>query len=355
MEDKTNQDMKNLVNPTNPFMKSALVARSPTRNVSTDSDTSATSVATTVVESTHSLDSVTKLVDDIEISRQVYSSDEWYLLSGAQKRKILKARLAAKKVYEAPRSGIPAKLTPASLEPRPGTSRQTMISTPSKSYKRNRAELSNASTPANKRAPKRQRGNDAPRNFRDIVTGIRMAIVHVEHPTTKLNEEQSAMIEGALHEAISNEQPSKTPHFQQFWYTDGHIKVVGEDEDSLSWLRDVLANHADLSAKLIKDELVRMTKIYFWVPGEPRLQPEQILKFIKKQNATLSEGDWIHRGTKEKPGGQTLTFSVDNVTAEKLRAKNTIFCGLRKVIVYIVSGEKKGDDEDEAMETVSKV
>ena len=305
------------------------------------------------------VDNISTRVGSVSITDKWQLPDEtWSNMSGAERRQHLRKKRTA--MHEQ-KLATRKQSAPRDRGAGASTSREGQEVRDKTSTKRGRADMS---TGSGKPEPKRQKANNTQTgsntSYRDILKGKKMVIVHTNFPNDKLTQDQSRAIESEIEKNIlesGSGDDKVVPVFCDYWYQDGHVNINCENDESVQWLRSTLETivTVDVPLKLIAaEELPKMTKIFFWVVGKEDWTPENILGLIQIQNPTLKGGYWIHRLTKEKPGGRTLFYSVDSVTLDRLKALNyTIACGTRKTLVYEVVPGKEEEEKDtgETMET----
>ena len=273
-------------------------------------------------------------------------------LSGAQRKKALKAKLEARGEAFDPRKWRPNK-TPKSTK---------AAETPESGAKRSRSD---GSTPqASEAVPETKRfkvgmgkaehptpGTSAkPKTYKDTLTTIKLAVVPQAYPEVKLTEEQKGLLQTALMGAMQPTKSGKFPKFVGSYMERGALILSCGDDDTGRWVEATVPTLAPWAeAKLVvgrKKDILRVVKIVLKTPQElANMETKAVVDMLDKQNETFNVKDWKMISTKSEPSGHTLVFLVDEAEVTAIKAADRrAYLGLWRVGIILVGDKDHAKD-----------
>ncbi|KAJ8952336.1 hypothetical protein NQ318_017230 [Aromia moschata] len=205
-------------------------------------------------------------------------------LSGAQKRKLTKARKMAEGTWtkEKPKRKTPNDPPTQGQKEKPGEG------------KRIRSDSQSPRQAKRPRSGKPQAGS-----YSEAAKGIKMAVIDRRHPDIILNQEQADLVQNKIVDAI-DEAPSGSEtqlQFDRTSFSGGVLWMTCANEATALWLRGEIGNLTGLweDAALIAveaKELPKRPKVLAFFPG-PVEQEEKVRTRLGKQNPDLRVGGWI--------------------------------------------------------------
>ncbi|XP_063824612.1 uncharacterized protein LOC135074253 [Ostrinia nubilalis] len=144
-----------------------------------------------------------------------------------------------------------------------------------------------------------------------------------------MSEDQMRLLHDALLESIAKMAGKKgvpRPRFAGFSYKTGWVLVNCENQESHDWLVGEIRQikpwpEAELST-IPESELPRPQVGTTFIPISEAATVEKALPLLEAQNDGLNPGLWRVLHKRAEAGGTVVTFSLDDPSAETLRANN---------------------------------
>jgi hypothetical protein len=151
--------------------------------------------------------------------------------------------------------------------------------------------------------------------YKEAVTGIKMAIIHRDHPDAKLDEAQTDIIQAKLLTAVE-EHPSgeSPPQFLNSKFAQGVFWTTCANESTKDWLMRTVSGLGELweGAELTvidSTDLPKRPRVLVHIPDTSEVNT--VLTRLKKQNSELNTSEWSIMSRKITGKEQTLAFSID--------------------------------------------
>ncbi|XP_028178300.1 uncharacterized protein LOC114365822 [Ostrinia furnacalis] len=146
-----------------------------------------------------------------------------------------------------------------------------------------------------------------------------------------MSEDQMRLLHDALLESIAKMAGKKgvpRPRFAGFSYKTGWVLVNCENQESHDWLVGEIRQikpwpEAELST-IPESELPKPQVGTTFIPISEAATVEKALPLLEAQNDGLNPGLWRVLHKRAEAGGTVVTFSLDDPSAETLRANNGI-------------------------------
>ena len=313
----------------------------------------------------------TVIPEEIERSAR---AQEPVRISGAQRRKLIKAKLLERgEVYKPrkknkyPKRGKynpalstrqidqagPSGLGQASCASEPAgqprlvatslvrQSGEGVEQTP-KTGKRNRSE---GSTPASTRGPtKKPREDVEALTFKQVLSGISLSVVKKEHPDAKLSQEDGDKLRQAIIDKLVEYRGLRLPKFDKTSYDPaGAITFLCGDEFTAQWLSTIIDALNPFNGIVLRigptKTVLRTSKILMWVPKTTydKRVPET-LKLLERQNEGVLTSKWQVKSSRREPLGQTIVCLIDEDSLAALkRIGLKPYLALDRINVRIIS------------------
>lgn len=289
------------------------------------------------------LDDATSLLENLKVKP--------IKLSGAQRKRAMKERLAEKGIPWDPKKW------------KPGRGRKSELAnkaeeTPKGGAKRSRSEGSTPTFETSKKKPKpddqQPSTSGKKETYKEALTSIKMAIAPENYPVIKLTEEQGEKLQEAIIGAFEELQDGSFPQFAGSYMEKGAFILSCANQQTKNWLEAKTSKLQPWeNARLIvglKGEILKTSKVLFKTPAVfSRTESPKILDLLGKQNPTLKPNEWRIVSSKASPSGKTLVCIVEEDSAKKIKALgNKAFLGLGRVFfTFLDKDDKKKDNPDQ--------
>lgn len=203
---------------------------------------------------------------------------------------------------------------------------------PNKATKRIRSDGSTPDARDTKRA-KTTEGSAAPAkgakpSFSQVLTGVKIGIMHSSYPEVLLKMEELEAIQEAILDKIVEigKGAAIKPQFHQIHKRPGWLGITCTDKATAEWmkgLQDELQPWSGATLKIVSEAEMPHTEILVaYVPGSQDYTDEKILGLIEAQNEGLNAKSW--RILRKTVAGSSLeiTLSVDVQSSERLKKLN---------------------------------
>ncbi|XP_050669604.1 uncharacterized protein LOC126968629 [Leptidea sinapis] len=161
-----------------------------------------------------------------------------------------------------------------------------------------------------------------------------------------MSEDEMRKVRRALLALITGAEQGTGPTFLGFAHKPGWILVTCENDFSREWLVDKVKDlkpwpEAELSC-MSEEQLPKPSIATTFLPNTEADTVEEALKLIRAQNAGLNTEHWKVLHAREDKGGQVVTFSLDDPSAETLKESECrAALGFRK-INFKIKGVSEG-------------
>uniref|UniRef100_A0A1B6F754 DUF4780 domain-containing protein n=1 Tax=Cuerna arida TaxID=1464854 RepID=A0A1B6F754_9HEMI len=285
-------------------------------------------------------------------------------LSGAQRKQLLKARLAQRGEVFDPKKWRPQQR--AKLAEERGQKRgRSEKSTPSPLEQRKRSKKATSETSlGGQRTPGPAKGKpgastpggteDRPgdlaipggsgETFKQALTTIKIAVVPENYPDNKLTEEQAEQIQTALIGAIETLEDGDCAQLSGSYVERGAVILSCMTKKTADWLINIVPSLTPWEgAKLAAGErsvLLRVTKVVLKTPKQlASTEPSRLVAMLGKQNPSFDASNWKIISCKGDANGQTLVFLVDDTALKAIKAAGNRAClALWRVPLIILNG-----------------
>ena len=181
--------------------------------------------------------------------------------------------------------------------------------------------------------------------YKEVLTGIKMVVVHRRHPDVKLDQTQVEMIQAKLLTAVDVKPLEEMPpqflysEFAQgiFWITCANELSKGRLMRTINGLRE-LWEGVELTAVDSKD-LPKRPRVLVRIPDTSYVTT--VVTRLRIQNPELKTADWSVMSRKVTEKKQTLAFSIDPDSFKALAKSNfKAFWESGRVIFRTLKDEK---------------
>lgn len=156
-------------------------------------------------------------------------------------------------------------------------------------------------------------------SYGQAVSGIKVGILHLEHPTASITTKQMESLQYAIMAAVED-IPEGGPQvqFQSCTFRPGWLQVTCVNQESVSWLTGVVNTLQPWDGASLKcvsgDQLPKPHICVAYIPdeGSRRLTSEQVLTRLRKMNHGLFTLEWTVLHKEITGPGQTWTFAIDD-------------------------------------------
>lgn len=185
------------------------------------------------------------------------------------------------------------------------------------------------SSPSSEVYPKNTTSNNFTSSYDDTRTNLRISILPMNYPLSKLTKKQMDLIQKAiLNKIIEQSYEIKVkPQFNGFHCNSGYITLKCGDKATADWTKTIiptLSPWSDAVLTTVDGEPFKLTKFLRCVFPDAKLdETEHILNLIKAQNDGLSVSDWrlIKRVNLEN-NSAVLLYAIDQESGEQLEKVN---------------------------------
>lgn len=155
-----------------------------------------------------------------------------------------------------------------------------------------------------------------------------------------MSQEKIKMLEDKILELVDAETDGNKPSFVGYSGRTGRLTLSCANTQTLEWLENHLPDLHIWEGANIK--IVNLSKLPKPVIGiayvaDPDLDDEDILSMLKFQNKRIDFSDWWITSKKpDHPAGQTVTFSIDKFSVDKLAERNYfVYLGSKKIKIRL--------------------
>ncbi|CAG9833997.1 unnamed protein product [Diabrotica balteata] len=207
-----------------------------------------------------------------------------------------------------------------------------------------------------------EESNSPSRSFAEAaLRHLKVAIVDKVNPYGKITADQSNLIKRSLVEELDKAISTsgghvKVPTFKSWTYSGEIIRVVCDDDGSLSCLENVIARlkpWEDASLAVVsQDKLPKLTKASLWIPEDGTTtsdDPERVLLRLTAQNPDVAVARWctFHREVKKDPNGHLFVFGIGDEDMDVLRKREMrLSYAFTSLTLKVRSNEVKGSSSE---------
>lgn len=230
---------------------------------------------------------------------------------------------------------------------------QTPPEATSKKRKRNeQPSTSNADTTA---IPSKRQTTAS---YKEMVSGVKMAVLPRDYPNTALTTEQMNTIKQLLLKKILSEEDKVVkPAFLGLSYKVGYMAIHCKDIATSEWLKRAVLNASPWEgAALCATEESKMPHSQIAIgifPDSLSRDNQGILNYIKRQNEGLHVDIWRTLRRIERGSKITMVLAIDQKSAASLKeSKGKINYCFGQVILRLKAASVNADELAEKLETV---
>lgn len=260
--------------------------------------------------------------------KELNQLEEQKRLSGAGRRRYAYHRNNGKSIKEAYNLAcrpMQETLTSAQAEKRvrgpsttPPTNKKTKISTTPREVPIERRTHSAQHRPAAEAQP-----STSGTSYRDAIKGIRIGVIHADHPHHILTAEQLAACQKFILSAIpSAAKVGINPQFRGLSLKPGWMLVTCLDEKTAKWLEQTTAklntDESNYIRAVREENIPKLEIITGYFPSEEE-STEEILILIDSQNPKVSAVNWKTLSRRKEGTCTVITFSIDSQSMESLK------------------------------------
>ena len=173
--------------------------------------------------------------------------------------------------------------------------------------------------------------------YKEAVTGIKMAIIHKNHPDVKLDQTQFDIIQTKLLTAVDiNPSEEIPPLFLYSKFAQGVFWITCVNATTRSWLMRTISGLGELwecvELNVIDSkDLPKRPRVLVRIPDISNVNT--VLTRLRKQNPEFNMLGWSIMSRKVIEKEHTLAFSVDSDSHKALARSNfKAFWGLGRII-----------------------
>lgn len=233
------------------------------------------------------------------------------------------------------------------------------------SKKRNRSGTSSEPTPGGQKRAKQGHHPSAapPTSYKDAtLSHLKVAIIDKDNPYGKIPKAKEVLVKKALTGELDKNilstpasSSARPPVFRSWTHSGEIVRIVCEDEDTLRWLTETVANlrpWEDATLAVVRlDQLPRLTKATLWIPVEAESDHEEkevVVSRLAGQNPAVSVRRWclFHHEAKENPRGLLLVFGIGDEDIKTLRARSMRLHYLFQSLALKIKPEKPAGEEE---------
>lgn len=179
-------------------------------------------------------------------------------------------------------------------------------------------------------------------SYRDVAAHCKVAIMHAHHPCETLREEEIKKIKRAIADELDKvEADGPVLQFVANARRDGWLSVTCNNKETKDWMIKIgstMQPWKDAQLKVADtNEMPKLHTCVAHISPEETMPKERFASRVAKQNPGLNTSSWrILRVDKEKNGGQTFAFAVDDASLAYLQKNNCrLFLTLSKIQIRI--------------------
>lgn len=159
--------------------------------------------------------------------------------------------------------------------------------------------------------------------FRDALVGVKIGILHSQHPENMLTTQHMEEIQTKVLEMILEAHEGVHPQFHGTSFKPGWMIFNCKNEPTSIWLRNcaekIKINGIDIIA-VEEDKIPRPEIMIAYLPNSQEEDNNKILGYIKSQNPGLETGNWRVLNRIQVGNTTQLTMNVDQKSVEAAKA-----------------------------------
>lgn len=163
-------------------------------------------------------------------------------------------------------------------------------------------------------------------SYRDVVEGIRIGVIHSDHPNTQLSNDSMNLIQAKILAILpSAVKVGVNPQFRGISLRPGWMVINCLNEVTAAWLQkqSELISLDDASVKIVREEdIPRLNVITGYFYHSENDDEEQFLTYITVQNPGISTDNWKVLSRRVEDPCVAWTVSIDSQSLETLKTTN---------------------------------